>query len=61
MGIFDIDNGDFCHQLSDDMLMDSEGNLMHIMSNNIAMDIDSGELHFISGFSKLSDEENDEW
>lgn len=58
MGIWDMEDGDFCHKLSDDTLMDSDGNLMHVMSDNMAMDMENGELHFISGYSSSS---NDDW
>lgn len=61
MCIWDMEDGDFCHKLSDDTLMDSDGNLMHVMSDNIAMDMETGELHFISGFSSSSNDEDDDW
>lgn len=56
-----MEDGDFCHKLTDDTLMDSEGNLMHVMSDNLAMDMDTGELHFISGYSSSSNDEEDDW
>ena len=42
--------------ISDNMAMDSDGNLMMRMSDNMAMDMDSGDIHFISGWS---DDEED--
>lgn len=56
--IWDIDDGDFCIKMSDDMLMDSDGNMMHMMSDNMALDLDSGDIHYITGYS--SDEVEDE-
>lgn len=61
MGIWDMEDGDFCHELLDDTLMDSDGNLMHVMSDNMAMDMQTGDLHFISGYSSSSNDENDDW
>jgi len=50
---FDYDDGDFAHTISDNMAMDSDGDLLMRM----AMDMDSGELHIISGWS---DDEDDD-
>lgn len=49
---FDYDDGDFIYSLSDDMAIDSNGNMMMRMSDNVAMDMDSRELHFISSWSE---------
>ena len=46
MSVWDMEDGDFCQKISDNMLLDSAGNLMQVMSDNMAMDLDSGELHF---------------
>lgn len=48
-GLFDMEDGDFLVKMSDDMLMDSEGNLMRRVEDNMALDLDSGELHLTSG------------
>ena len=40
---------------SDDMGMDSDGNMMMRVGDNMAMDMDSGELHMVSGW----DDDND--
>ncbi len=45
--IFDLEDGDFAFTVSDDMAVDSEGNLMMRMGDNIAMDMNSGRLIFI--------------
>ena len=56
---FDIDDGDFCHSISGNMLMDTDGNMLMKMSDNMALDLDSGDIHFISSFG--SDDEDDDW
>ena len=52
---FDYDDGDFAHTISDNMAMDSGGNLLMRMGSNMAMDMDSGELHIISDWSDDED------
>lgn len=54
---FDYEDDDFARSISDNMAIDSDGDLLIRMGDNIAMDIDSGELHIISGWS--NDEDND--
>lgn len=54
---FDYYDGDFVHAISDNMAMDSDGNLLMRMGDNMAIDINSGELHIISHWS--NDEEED--
>lgn len=46
---FDFEDSDFAHSISDNMAIDSDGDLLMRMSDNMAMDMDSGELHIISG------------
>ena len=48
---FDYDGGDFAHTISDNMAIDSDGDLLMRMGDNMAMDLDSGEPHFTSGWS----------
>ena len=48
---------DFAHFISDNMAIDSDGDLLMRMGDNMAMDMDSGELHIISGWS--NDEDDD--
>ena len=48
---FDYDDGYFAHSISDNMAIDSDGDLLMRMEDNMAMDMDSGELHFTSGWS----------
>ena len=52
---FDYDDGDFAHTVSDNMAIDSDGNMLMRMGNNIAMDMDSGELHIISSWEDEDD------
>ena len=44
--------------VSDNMAIDSDGDLMMRMGDNMAMDMDSGELHIISGWSSGKEEED---
>lgn len=55
--MFDYEDGDFMHILSDSMAMDSDGHIMMRMGDNMAMDMDSGEMHFVSGWP---DDEDDD-
>lgn len=52
---FDYDNGDFAHTISDNMAIDSDGDLLMRMGNNMAMDMETGDLHFISDWSDEDD------
>ncbi|MBO5096941.1 MAG: hypothetical protein J6B96_01345 [Agathobacter sp.] len=54
---FDYEDGDFAHSVSDNMAIDSDGNLLMRMGDNMAMDMDTGELHIISDWS--TDEDDD--
>ncbi len=54
---FDCSDGDFMHAISDDMAIDSDGDLFMRMGGNMAMDMDSGDIHFTSGWP--DDEDND--
>ena len=55
---FDYDAGNFAHTISDNMAIDSDGDLLMRMGDNMAMDMDSGELHIISGWP---DDEDDDY
>ena len=54
---FDFEDCDFAHSISDNMSIDSDGDLLMRMGDNMTMDMDSGELHIISGWS--NDEDDD--
>ena len=45
---FDYNEGDFVMSISDNMAMDSNGDLMLRMGNHMAMDMDTGDIHVIS-------------
>lgn len=53
--LFDYDDGDFCHAISDSMAMDSDGNMMMRMGDNMAMDMESGKLHITSAWDRDDD------
>lgn len=55
--IFDLEDGDFVFRTSENMGMDSKGNMMMRISDNMAMELDSGELHFTSSWG---DDEDDD-
>ncbi len=55
--IFDYTDGDYGFTISDDMAMDTEGNLMLRIGNDMAIDMDSGELHITSSWP---DDEGDD-
>jgi len=47
--IFDLDD-DFVFPLSNDMAMDSDGDLMIRVGSNVALNLESGDLHMIMGW-----------
>lgn len=53
---FDYEDGDFALSISDNMAIDSNGNLMMRMSDNMAMDMDTGDIHLISSWSDDDDD-----
>ena len=56
--IFDYDDGDFIHQTSSNMGIDSDGDLHMRMGDNMSMDMDTDELHFNSGWRNDDDNDN---
>ena len=54
---FDYEDDDFACSISDNIAIDSDGDLLIRMGDDMAMDMDSGELHIISGRS--NDEDDD--
>ena len=54
---FDYEDDDFDCSISDNIAIDSDGDLLIRMGDDMAMDMDSGELHIISGWS--NDEDDD--
>lgn len=54
--IFNYDDGDFIYQTSDNMGIDSDGNLHMRISDNMSTDMGTGELHFNSGWKNNYDD-----
>ena len=52
---FDYYDGDFAYTISNNMAIDSDGDLLMRMGDNMAMNMVSGDLHFISGWSDDDD------
>lgn len=52
---FDFDDGDFGYAISDNMAIDSNGDMIMRLSDNVAMDLDSGYIHIISFWSNDED------
>lgn len=48
---FDYNDGDFAISISDNMAIDSAGNLMLRTGDNMALDMDTGDIHVISLWS----------
>ncbi len=57
--LFDYEDDDFIFSLSDNMAMDSEGNLMSRFGDHMAMDMNSGEMHIISSWQNDDEEDDD--
>lgn len=51
---FDYDDGDFAYTVSDNMAIDSDGNMMMRMGD---MDMDSGDIHFISSWDNEDEDD----
>ena len=54
---FDFEDRDFAFSISDNMAIDSDGDLMMRMGNNMAMDMDTGDIHMISSWPNNDDED----
>lgn len=54
---FDYEDGDFVHSISDNMAIDSVGNLMIRISEHLAVNMDSGDIHYTSSWD--TNEDND--
>lgn len=54
---FDYDDGDFGFTISDNMAVDSNGDMMMRLSDDMALDMDSGDIHFTSSWN--NDDDND--
>ena len=56
--IFNYDDGTFIYPTSDNMGVDSEGNLHMRMGDNMSMNLETGELHITSGWNDNADEDD---
>ena len=54
--LFDYNDSSFAHTISNNMAIDSNGEMIMRISDNVAIDMETGDLHFISGWS--DEEEN---
>lgn len=57
MLIFDYEDGNFIHTLSDSMVMNSDGHLMMKLSDSMAVNMDSGDIHIISSWSSSNEDD----
>lgn len=48
--IFDYDDGNFIHQTSDNIGIDSDGDLHMRIGDNISINLDTGETHYNSSW-----------
>ena len=55
---FDVFKGKFGFEMSDNLGMDSDGNMMMRVGDNMAMDMESGEMHMVSGWDDDYDNDN---
>ena len=53
--IFDLDDDGFVFPLSNDMAMNSNGDLMIRLGDNMALDLESGDLHMVMGWDDEED------
>jgi hypothetical protein len=54
---FDYEDSDFAMSISDNMAIDSNGDLMMRMGNNMAMDMDTGDIHLVSSWPDDDDDD----
>ena len=55
--IFNYDNSNYIWPTSDNMGIDSNGDLHKRMSDNMSLDMNTGEMHFTSGWLDDGDDE----
>lgn len=55
---FDYDDGDFVHPISDNMAIDSDGDLMMRMGDHMSMDMVTGDIHMISSWPDDDEDED---
>jgi hypothetical protein len=54
---FDYEDSDFAMSISDNMAIDSNGDLMMRMGDNMAMDMDTGDIHLVSSWPDDDDDD----
>ena len=54
---FDYEDEDFAFSISDNMAMNSGGNLLMRMSDNMVMDFESGDIHIISSWTNEGEDD----
>ena len=55
--IFDYEDGGFIYQTSDNMGIDSAGDLHMRMGDSMSLNMDTGELHMTSGWRRDDDDD----
>ena len=53
---FDYEDGDFATPISDNMAIDSDGNVLMKLGENMAVDVESGNVHLKSSWNNEDDE-----
>ena len=54
---FDYEDGDIVHSISDNIAIDSVGNMMMRISEHLAVDMDSGNIHYTSSWDTNEDDD----
>ena len=54
---FDYEDSDFAMSISDNIAIDSNGDLMMRMGDNMAMDMDTGDIHLVSSWPDDDDDD----
>lgn len=57
--IFDYEDGDMIFQTSDNIGIDSDGDLHMRMGDNMSMNMSTGELHITSGWNNNDEDDDD--
>ena len=55
---WDFGKGKAAHPVSDNMAIDSDGDLLMRMSDNLSMNLESGEVHYTSSWDQDDDEDS---
>lgn len=52
---FDYSSGEFARSISDNMAIDTDGDILMRFGDNMAMDTKTGDIHLISGWPEDDD------